>query len=284
METRRAELAGSWYPGTASECELAINGFLSEHPDTANISHRPLVAGVVPHAGWYFSGSLACNTIRRLSQGGIPDVLVVFGMHLHPRSPAYIMKTGSWETPFGDIAISEPMARLLCENFPFTEETATSHIRDNTIELQLPFIKYFFRDVKIIPMGVPPASTSLEIGRKVVEIASRLNIKLKVIGSTDLTHYGPNYDFLPKGSGEKAVSWVKNENDRGIIETMVKMDPAGVLKEGLSNQSACCAGAAAATIEAAKALGSEEAETIGYSNSFDKGPGDSFVGYTGIVF
>jgi len=283
VKTRRALFAGSWYPDSAAACEREIAAFIKKAKGPSTDDKR-LVGGIVPHAGWYFSGSVACNVIHRLRQQPRPDVIVVFGMHLHPVSPRYIMTEGSWETPFGDLPIATELARELTNRFEFDIETADHFNRDNTIELQLPFIKYFFENAAIVPIGVPPAKESLEVARTVVEIAGGLDQKLKILGSTDLTHYGPNYGFAPKGGGASAVNWVRNENDRRIIDAMLAMDPAGVIREALDSQNACCAGAAAAAIAAAKELGAEAAETVAYATSFDKSPGESFVGYVGMVF
>jgi AmmeMemoRadiSam system protein B len=283
MKVRKAILAGSWYPGSAAGCEKEIKGFLKEGKATA-VSERTLTGGIVPHAGWYFSGSIACNVFHCLKDQRPPDVFVVFGMHLHPGSPAYIMTDGAWETPFGAIEIENALAAELADKFTFKIETAENFTQDNTIELQLPFIKYFFEDAKIVPIGVPPTKKSFEIGKSVAEISSRLGLQVKVIGSTDLTHYGYNYGFTTKGTGPKAVDWVRNENDRKVIDAMLAMDPETVISEALDNQNACCGGAAATAIVAAKHLGAERAETIAYSTSYDKSPGDSFVGYVGIIF
>jgi hypothetical protein len=283
MKVRKSLFSGSWYPGNASACEKEIKGFLKEYP-TETISDRFLTGGIVPHAGWYFSGSIACNVIHCLTKEKSPDVFVIFGMHLHSGSPAHIMTEGAWETPFGAIEIDNKLASELCQKFSFHIETADRFTQDNTIELQLPFIKYFFKDAKIVPIGAPPTQNSLEIGKTVVAISKQLGLQLKVIGSTDLTHYGPNYGFISHGRGTSAVDWVRNENDRRVIDAMLTMEPEKVIKESTANQNACCGGAAATAIAAAKALGAQKAETIAYATSHDKSPGDSFVGYVGIVF
>ena len=238
----------------------------------------------MPHAGWYFSGSLACNVIHCLADETVPDVIVIFGMHLHAGSPFYIMADGEWETPFGNLPIEKELAGELIRRFDFQIETADRFSPENTIELQLPFIKYFFNDVKIVPIGVPPVESSLEIGKAAADIAGRLGKKMKVIGSTDLTHYGANYGFMPKGTGPAAIDWVRNTNDQQVIEAMAGMDPERVIAEAAANQNACCAGAAATAIAAAGRLGAESAEILAYANSYDKNPGDSFVGYVGMVF
>jgi hypothetical protein len=77
---------------------------------------------------------------------------------------------------------------------------------------------------------------------------------------------------------------VRNQNDRRIIDLMMDMDAEKVIREALANHNACCAGAAATAIETAKHLGVDRAKAIAYATSYDKSPGDSFVGYVGIVF
>jgi AmmeMemoRadiSam system protein B len=281
-KVRKAVFAGSWYPSSASECEREITGFLAEGKNLTPPG-RALVGGIVPHAGWYYSGSIACNVIHCLKGQDVTDVVVLFGMHLHADSPSYMMAAGAWETPFGEIEVEETLAAELSQKFSFTLETPQRFTQDNTVELQLPFIKYFFKDAKIVAMGVPPHKNSLEIGRTVVEISKRLGLRVKVIGSTDLTHYGTNYGLVSKGTGKQAVDWVRNENDRRVIDAMLALAPESVIVEARSSQNACCAGAAATAIEAAKHLGAERADELAYATSYDKSPGDSFVGYAGIV-
>ncbi len=283
MKVRKAMLAGSWYPAGASECEREINNFLNDATVRPS-SKNKLTGGIVPHAGWYFSGSIACNVINYLKKGDVPDVFVIFGMHLGPEHPCYIMKEGAWETPFGNIEIEEELAGKLVEKFNFNVETTEYFTEDNTIELQLPFIKYLFGDVKIVPVGVPPVKESLEIGRAVADISTGLGLHIKVIGSTDLTHYGLNYGFMPEGIGCSALDWVRDVNDKKIIDIMLEMDPGRVMSEALKYRNACCSGAAATAIAVAKQLGSDHADAIVYATSYDKRPSNSFVGYAGIVF
>jgi AmmeMemoRadiSam system protein B len=280
---RKAVFAGSWYPARAAECEKEIKSFLKEGEKIPAPSGK-MVGGIVPHAGWYFSGSIACNVIKCLASEDTPDVIFIFGMHLHPESSCYMMKQGLWETPLGELGVHEALAGQLAERFSFSIETPSKFTQDNTIELQLPFIKYFFPDVKIVAMGVPPSESSLEIGKACVDYAAAMNLTVRVIGSTDLTHYGHNYGFVSQGTGARAVNWVKHDNDRRVIDKMMTMEPQQVIDEALANQNACCAGAAATAIAAGKALGAEKAEKIAYATSYDKSPGDSFVGYVGIVF
>lgn len=283
MEIRKAMFSGSWYPAGKSECVSAIHRMMEEQKPLESTSEPP-VGGIVPHAGWYFSGSLACRVIESLRSGVPVDTVVIFGMHLGPGGGRYLMKSGAWSTPLGEIEIDAVVGEALSEAFAFTIETPSRFTPDNTIELQLPLVKYFLPDAMLLPLGLPPDPDSLRVAESVVALAKTHGRNIRVIGSTDLTHYGPNYGFTPAGSGEKAVSWVREVNDRRMVDAMLAMDPNRVMKEALTQQNACCSGAAASAIAAAKSLGSRSARLLGYTTSYDKSPGDSMVGYAGIVF
>jgi len=282
MDIRKADFAGSWYPGTESECRKVMEAF-SECLTPCSFK-QGISGGIVPHAGWYYSGQVAFNVIKSLKNDTLPDVFVIFGRHLHAGSSSYIMKDGAWETPLGELEIDAGLAERLTAEFKFVVETAGRHDQDNTIELQLPFIKYLFPDVKIVPIGAPPKASSIRIGERVSEIAEEMGKKVFVLGSTDLTHYGYNYDNVPKGTGKKAVEWVKNENDKRMIDLMLEMDPEGIISEALINSNACCSGAVAAAVAALKKMGALRGEKLIYRTSYDIRPDDSFVGYAGIVF
>lgn len=283
MNLRKSVFSGSWYPSGKQACEDQIRQFL-EAGKNHSISVANPVGGIVPHAGWFFSGSIACNVIHRLAQAASPDVVVVFGMHLHSGSPRAIMPEGEWDTPFGPIAVDTDLAKALTHQYTFQLETPTRFQQDNTIELQMPFIRYFFKTARVVAMGVPPTAETLDLANSVVATARELDLKISVIGSTDLTHYGPNYGFTAKGVGSKAVDWVRDVNDRRVIDAMTRMDPEAVIREGLSNDNACCCGAAAAAIAVGRAIGARKADKLVYATSYDKSPGDSFVGYVGMLF
>jgi AmmeMemoRadiSam system protein B len=283
MAVRQADFAGSWYPGSEHECRRAIET-LSGSAVPCGGKEDVLVGGIVPHAGWLYSGRIACNVIKCLSGREGADTCLIFGRHLHPGARNFIMKAGGWATPLGALDIDGDVAEKLAAEFPFQVETAARYEEDNTIELQLPFIRFFFPGIRIVPIGLPPSPASLKIAQRAAEISEGMGRKTIVIGSTDLTHYGHNYAFAPKGTGPEAVEWVKKENDKRIVDLMARMDAEGVISDAAGNHNACCAGAAASAIVAAKVLGARSAETLVYSTSYDVRPDSSFVGYVGIVF
>jgi AmmeMemoRadiSam system protein B len=104
------------------------------------------------------------------------------------------------------------------------------------------------------------------------------------VGSTDLTHYGRNYGFLPAGTGEKALRWVREDNDSRIIAELLSMDAESALQLALRDRSACSAGGAVAALAFAKEKGVTKGRLVRYQTSHDVQPSESFVGYVGIIY
>lgn len=283
MNIKKMDFAGAWYPATAKECEKQIDKFISS-TDFIMPPDKEYSACISPHAGWFFSGKIACNVIKQLKSEEHVDVIVLFGKHLHRLSPAMILTNCILETPFGNLKVDDDFSEELLKRLELNIESAESLRPDNTIELQLPFIKYFFGDTKIVVIGAPLSKLSIKIGEAVAFVAREMGLNIKVIGSTDMTHYGDNFGFSPVGSGAAAVEWVKHKNDKKMIDAMVAMDGDEVLKQASENFNACCGGAVAATVTVAKELGCLNGRVVDYSSSFDLSPGDSFVCYGGLVY
>jgi len=136
----------------------------------------------------------------------------------------------------------------------------------------------------ILPVGAPPSPASTEVGAGISKAAKSLGRRIAILGSTDLTHYGYNYGYTPKGSGPAAVDWVVKENDRRMVDLIVEMDGDGVLKEAARHRNACCAGAVAAAVSASGFLGATGGSELVYGTSYDKHKDSNFVGYVGVVF
>ena len=277
MRIRSRMLPPGWYPGSKSEClkemEQMVAGVKPLPPGTR------VMGGIVPHAGWYFSGKLAARVFYLASLVTQPQVVCVCGGHLGGDSPPLLVTDEAWETPLGNVTLATEFYEPLRKRLTLKEE----HPGDNTIEVQLPFVKHFFPQAKVLAVRGPHSQQAIALGEAVAAIAAELKLSLLAFGSTDLTHYGPNYGWAPKGFGADAVKWVKEVNDKKFVDLALKLDSRGMLQAAAQDQSACSAGGAVAAIAAAKKLGATKTALIDYYTSYDIMPGDSFVGYAGIV-
>lgn len=274
MKLRRRILPYGWYP-TDREQTLAQFNRWGKREDTEK---RAGSAAVVPHAGWSFSGELAYRTLARLDPSA--DTVAVVGGHLPAEGGVFAVSEDGFETPLGIIETDKELLEDLRTDMTLQEDVYA----DNTVEIQLPLVKYLFPDAKAVSLRVPPSSRAIELGDALFEAARKEKKTIVVIGSTDLTHYGPNYGFSPKGTGRGAVRWVEEENDKRIIDAILDENPAEIITRGTEDRSACSAGAAAAAVQYAKKRGIVEGELVNYFTSYSIHPSDSFVGYAGIFF
>jgi MEMO1 family protein len=277
MGTRERMLPAGWYPASASACKAEIEKFIAGTPPLP--AGTKVYGGIVPHAGWYFSGKAAARVFYLAAKAVQPQVVCVFGGHLGGNSPPLLVAEDAWQTPLGELPLATSFYQPLAQRLTLREERPG----DNTIEVQLPLVKYFFPQARVLAIRSPHSATAVELGQAVVAVARELKVDILAFGSTDLTHYGPNYGFAPQGYGPQAVKWVKEVNDKKFIDQALKLDGAGMLKAAAQDQSACSAGGAVAAVAAARAEGATKAALIDYYTSYDVMPGDSFVGYAGIL-
>jgi AmmeMemoRadiSam system protein B len=166
---------------------------------------------------------------------------------------------------------------------------APDRYRDNTVEVQLPMVKYFFPKAKLLWLRLPAEASSFEAGELLASLARELSRKLAVLASTDLTHYGENYGFMPRGGGKKALDWVREQNDAGFIAAVEAGEPTGILERAEKDRAACSAGAVLGALGFARSMGTAGAKLLGYALSADAdGPGgevpSSFVGYAAMAW
>jgi hypothetical protein len=285
MELRPAVLAGRWYPAGAAECSSTLEAMPAQTVDPAGSR-----GAIVPHAGWSYSGAIAMQTLRPLGAArSSADLVVIFGGHLAKNDLPRLFVEGGFETPLGPLVVPEGLAQDLAMALGDIDlESPQEFYDENGVEVLLPMIKHLWPDAPVLAVGAPPNPKSINLGKEVVDLARRRGFRdLVLLGSTDLTHYGPSYDFRPKGSGFTGLRWVKEVNDPAILQAMVALDPAEVLWVAERNHNACCAGAAAAAIAGCRALGAGSGSLVRYATSWDERPSGpeptSFVGYGGVL-
>lgn len=311
MNLRKRCLPYSWYPQNPAEISEFLDAIASEQlPWHAYSTTSPVIAAVAPHAGWYYSGAIAARAVAALAEaslmeaaltpdfGDIPRTIAVIGGHLPQGMPALIATEDAVETPFGPMELDKDLGETFLDNLGQLSgyKVEKDRYQDNTIEVLLPMVRYFFPKSLLLWLRFPADLLSFEAGSILAQSADSLGKNLLVLGSTDLTHYGVNYRFSPQGSGKKALDWVKNVNDYRFIEAVASGDATDVLDRAETEHSACSAGAVLGVMGYASVMqndGSAQGELLAYGTSadidnndaIDKGEvPDSFVGYGAFVW
>ena len=235
-------------------------------------------AGIVPHAGWLFSGRVALEVLTVLCRG--VDTMVIIGGHLGPADRIVASMEDSYETPLGELAADTALRERLSAALDLEEDRDP----DNTVEVHLPMVRFLAPGVRVLGLRAPPSPPAAGLGEAIAEAAASLGRRVAVAGSTDLTHYGSNYGFSPAGRGEDAREWVRQVNDRRIMDRMLALDMDEAISRGRRERSACSVGAAVAAMAFARAHGVASGTLARYALSSDVQPGESFVGYAGILY
>ena len=99
MSVRKPAVAGQFYGGTPDQCLAEIQECLPPRELQMDLPD-PIVAAIVPHAGWVFSGELAATAFKAIKQvNGEVDTFVIFGAaHRCYERGAAVFDSGSWQT------------------------------------------------------------------------------------------------------------------------------------------------------------------------------------------
>jgi hypothetical protein len=244
--------------------------------------------GIAPHAGWAYSGFTACALYNLLRAQPALETIVIFGaVHTWGVDRPALYGTGAWRTPLGDVRIDEELARaVVAEPTAGVVDDPEAHAEEHSIEVQLPFIRYLFPEARILPVSVPPWAGAPQVGSEIARIARRIGRRAVSLGSTDLTHYGPNYGMAPAGSGAPALAWT-HDNDRRVLDLIVVLRLDEIVAEARAHHNSCGAGAVAAAAAFAVELGATEGALLHYTTSYEVRPtgrATDMVGYGAVAF
>lgn len=278
---------GGFYPAGAADCEAQLTRCLAQ-AEVVPAAGR-VVAGVVPHAGWAFSGPTAAWTFKNLRAELDPpfETVIVFGAIHVPGVPvAAVWPDGRWDTPLGPIEVDAALAtELVASGVAVVDRQA--HAREHAVEVELPFVRRVEPQARLLAVSVPPDERAAEIGRQAARAARRLGRRTIALASTDLTHYGRRFGFDPRGTGDAAHQWARDVNDRAFLDAAAALDEAAVIELARTQRSACGAGAVAATQAYARELGATAGELLHHTTSYEVRPQtgcESFVGYAAMRF
>ena len=281
MRIRKRILPSGWYPADEKRCLENFKKFeIMVKPSSINVDLKNVNSIIVPHAGWDFSGHLSylsflkAKEVAEKSNQKI-DLIVYFGGHLKYSENTIVLNYDYCETPFGNLEVETNLINEYKKLFDSIDET--SIFSDNTIEVNMPFIKHFFQSAKFIGL-YPPLQEALSIAQFFINKVTNC----LVVASSDLTHYGPNYGFTPSGTGEKAYKWAC-ENDKILLNALEKLDYDSIELIVDKHQNSCSPNSLTTAIAYASFKGSKKGYILSYDSSYNIFPSASFVGYLSFI-
>ena len=255
---RRQPQAIGFYPGSREELWKMLKDLFERAEDFAKEADYRF--GVAPHAGYIYSGLAAASLYLSIKKSreivilGVDHYGFARDIALHPYEV--------WETPLGDVEVSERLAEKLRIIGPEVVESP----REHSIEVQLPFLQYLWQDFKFLPVTVPPVPLSRleELGKALKEL------KVPVIASSDFSHY------VPKDVATKL--------DSIAIEKILNKDPEGLIRAVYDYNITMCGYNGVAALLYALPKRAKGELIIYYTSGDVTGDYSQVVGYASIGF
>ena len=217
-KTRKPAVSGRFYPSDPEELRKLIRElYRRETSRFKELGDINLVGGIVPHAGYVYSGHHAIHFFE-MARRYTPDfdTAVIFCPNHGGWGPGVSLDNSSyWSSPLGKVEVDRDF-------YPYLdlEASGEAHEFEHSAEVMLPMLQYFFsHDFKILPVSIwdqtPEQATTLSL--KLLSANKRLEKKLLFIASTDFSHY-------------VSVDSGKALDDR-VLEKIRKFDIKGVCHE-----------------------------------------------------
>ncbi len=262
---RNAVVAGRFYPGDAQELQQTIQSLLPQAADKLQAA-----AVVSPHAGYIYSGELACKTLGSVK---IPDTVILIGPNHTGLGSPFSLSRQPWQIPTGTIPNNEEFCSILLEKSNLISTDELAHSREHSLEVQLPILWQLNNNISIVPItvfGVPFQACS-QFGEDLAAAIIAYNKSCLIVASNDMSHFN---------SREKAQVL-----DKLAIDKLLQFDAKGLYDTVRANHISMC-GVVPVTIAllATSLLGASHVDLIGYTDSgATSGDTSSVVGYAGAV-
>lgn len=182
---RMPVVADRFYPGSPA----GLRGSLDELiPHVAAAEKKEALAVVSPHAGYVYSGGVAGETIAGVR---VPETVLILGPNHHGSGRPVALGTEDWSMPLGDVPIERELAVKILKNSSIIIDDNTAHRYEHSLEVQVPFLQYFQKNLKIVPIVVSHISYA-ECREAALDLAGAVRDfgrPVLMVASTDMTHY-----------------------------------------------------------------------------------------------
>jgi AmmeMemoRadiSam system protein B len=181
-----AGFAGSFYPGRPEELLRQVDDYLASATAAATVASTPR-GGIVPHAGYVYSGLCAAHVYSRLANDP-PEIVVLMGpSHRVAVDGAVAFDLEAFETPLGPVASNAALAAELSRAVDGLDLGAP--FAEHSLEVQLPFLRRVAPKCEVVAVafGFPELAISRRLGEALHDLASRESVF--VLASSDLSHF-----------------------------------------------------------------------------------------------
>lgn len=271
QSVRKPSAAGLFYPAEPSQLQQTIKDLLNAIEKPHSIEY-PVFGGIVPHAGYQYSGPVASHIYAAISHLQPQRIILIGPSHYQYFGYNAVYNGAAFNTPLGSIDVDQSFAEKLCRH-PLVTLDSEGHGKEHAIEIQLPFLQEIYSHTfSIIPvtMGNQRQETTRKLADALLETWESNQI---ILASSDLSHF---YDY------EKAVAM-----DSRFYDLLVQADVEGLWKALNCHEiEACGFGPVMALLQVVKTLGIQDIQILACGNSGDvTAEKNTVVGYiSALIF
>ena len=227
---REPIVANKYYEGNVKYLRESIEDCFKhrlgpgEVPKLSRINKEKQVNAImVPHAGYVYSGPTAAHAYSKLVQDGYPETFIILcPNHTGFGEEVSVYNEGSWVVPNGVCDVDNELADEIIKNSNFAKADFNAHLKEHSCEVQLPFLKYFDSNFKIVPICMMDQSveTSKDLANSIYESSQNLGRKITLIDSTDLSHFKSQEKTIEHDN--LVFNEVFNVNTEGVYQVVKK--------------------------------------------------------------
>jgi len=220
---RKSPIAGTWYPGTKEKLQSMVNELL-ENAALPTITGKPF--GIIsPHAGMQYSGQAAAYGFKALRGAGITRVILLGPSHYTYLHGIATSGVDGYQTPLGVVPVDRTISDALQRHKLF-QGPRTAEMPEHSLEMQLPFLQVVLEYFTLVPLVVGELSGS-DYDEAAAALRPYLDSTTIVVASSDFTHYGRRFGYVPFQSDVK-----KNleKLDGDAIKKIIARDSEGFLQ------------------------------------------------------
>lgn len=270
-------LAGQWYTADAEALASEITGYL-EKAETAPVDH--VIALIQPHAGYQYSGGVAAYGMKAVAGKPFKRVIVMGPSHRVPmENVASIAEATHYATPLGETPLDLEFIAALKEH-PYFQTIPYADEEEHSVQIHLPLLQRVLGDFLFVPIVVGEVDT--DTARAMADVLRGLvDEDTLIIASSDFTHYGPRYGYVPFQDNVPAEL---EKLDMGAYQHIEKKDLDGFTAYLRQTRATVC-GRAPISILLALLPSAAEARVLRYDTSGRlTGDFENSVSYFSIAF
>ena len=263
---RSPAVAGQFYYEDPARLNQQVEQYINKKTGKENA-----VGILVPHAGLIYSGAVAGAVYSSIS---FPGTFIMLGPnHTGLGAQMSIVDAGEWEVPTGRIGIDGKLASRILQKASGVTRDSQAHIFEHSLEVQLPFMTYISKEVKIVPLAIRSGSFDecMALADIIANAVQSVAYPVTILASSDMSHHLPDNTARLK--------------DKIAINKMLDIDSEGLYYSVMQERISMCGLLPAfIMLSASRLLGAKTAHLVKYMTSGEvSGDYDDVVGYAGII-